>query len=691
MNFEKQFTEGANKRAMRMWMVIDIVLTVAYVIELMKGARTVSYFITFSCFCWVPYIIGFIYLKSAGIAAKHYKHFIAAGYGIFYAFILLTSTTSLSFVYVFPVSCLLLLFKDRKFFARILIYNSLIIIANFIRTRVAGIADTLPMNEFEIQLAAVILIYAGCIMGLSHLINSDKILLDSIKDNLDKVTKTVDQVKIASDEVVDGVNVVRDLSDENVEAANNVVSSMDELNKKNDVLQEQAQSSILMIREIDDQISNVAALAEEMIATAECSKNNAMASAEQLQDVVKSTEEMASLSGEVESILAEFKAEFEKAKAETGTITKITNQTNLLSLNASIEAARAGDAGKGFAVVADEIRELSVGTQDSSTRILGALDRLEETSEKMMASIAKTIAIINENHAKIEKVSASVAQITEDSINIGDNVQMVGTAMIEVESANKNLVDNMNNVAEVMEETNESIGKASETTQIMISKYEEMSTNVTVIEKVVGKLVEELGDSGFLGMRDVRPGMGVTIRTEDGEVKEYAFVVDKVLSETEALIVPEGKTSDEFEVNRKDTYKMQVVVNNVLYAWNEVKVKADHSDKVLVTVTGTPSIANRRKHKRIPLDNACEITTADAALSVKGTMVNISAGGYAFTTTEKALAERKNTMVKIVIEDFAPFGGKEVLARILRVSENRGIYTIGCQTYKEHPEVYSKE
>ena len=690
MNFEKQFTEGANKRAMRMWLVISIVLTAAYVIELVKGARTVPYFIVFTCFCWIPFIVGFVYLKIAGMDTKVYKHIIAIGYGIFYAFILLTSTTSLSFVYVFPVACMLLLFKDRMFFVRILILNVVLVVANFIITRINGSADTLPMNEFEIQLAAVILIYAGCIMGLSHLIHSDKILLDSVKDNLDKVTKTVDQVKIASDAVVDGVTVVRDLSDENVEAANNVVSSMDELNKKNDVLQETAQSSIVMIREIDDQISNVAALAEEMIATAECSKNNAMTSAGQLDDVVKSTEEMAVLSGEVEKILAEFKTEFETAKAETGTITKITNQTNLLSLNASIEAARAGEAGKGFAVVADEIRELSVGTQDSSTRILGALDRLEETSQKMMDSITKTITIINETHAKIEKVSASVTQITEDSINIGDNVQMVGTAMIEVESANKNLVDNMNNVAEIMEETNESIGKASETTQVMMSKYEEMSSNVTSIEKVVGKLVEELGESGFMGMKDVRPGMAVTIKA-GASAKEYSYAVETVLSDTEAIIVPGNGSNNSLEVDKRETYKMQIVVNNELYAWDEVKIKEGDYGKLEVTVIGTPAVINRRKHKRIPISNSCEIKTSDASVVAKGSMINISAGGYAFKTTDKRVAESKDSIVKLVINDFPPFEGKEVAGRILRVSEKNQKYTIGCQTYNEHPEVYTVE
>jgi len=110
----------------------------------------------------------------------------------------------------------------------------------------------------------------------------------------------------------------------------------------------------------------VADLIEEMVTAMEHSVGQAKVSSEQLLDVVTSTNEMAQLSSEVEVILKEFKEQFGKVKAETGTIASITSQTNLLALNASIEAARAGEAGRGFAVVADEIRNLSNGTQVSS-------------------------------------------------------------------------------------------------------------------------------------------------------------------------------------------------------------------------------------------------------------------------------------------------------------------------------------
>lgn len=686
MNHEKIFRESANKKAMSMWGLICGILTVAYILEVVKGHRTVPYFIAFELLCWIPFIIGVATVFLQKWESKLLKIIIAAGYGVFYSFAVITSDTNLTFVYIFPVACVLLLYKDRVMFGIMMGLNTLLIVVSFILSKLGKTAAELTMAEFEIQLAAVVICYTGFIIALSHLIKTESILVGSVSENLERVTKTVEQVKVASNAVVDGVSVVRDLSDENMEAANNVVTSMDDLNKKNDVLQDRARSSIEMIREIDDQISNVAALSEEMMATAECSKNNAMASAEQLERVVKSTEEMALLSGEVEKILEEFKAEFAKAKEETGTITKITSQTNLLSLNASIEAARAGEAGKGFAVVADEIRELSVGTQDSSTRILGALDKLQETSDKMMESISKTITIINQTHAEIDKVSASVSQITDDSINIGDNVHMVGAAMQEVESANKNLVDNMNNVAEVMEETNESIHNASRTTQVMMGKYEEMSTNVSNIEKVVGTLVEELGESGFMGMKDVRPGMQVLLNNNG--IKDYIFKVKEVLSEEEVVVTPLEVVENNALSGRKIPCLMQIIVNNERYEWNKAEVTILKDGAYTVRVNGAPKVINRRKHQRIAINNKCTLKTMDPSVCAEGKMVNISAGGFAFTTIDEKIPEAKDGLVKVVIDNFPAFNGKEISGKIIRISEENSVFTIGCRSFSEHKEVY---
>ena len=109
--------------------------------------------------------------------------------------------------------------------------------------------------------------------------------------------------------------------------------------------------------------NHVAEMIEQMVSLTSTSVQHAKVSSEDLADLVTTTNTMASLSGEIEQTLQNFKSEFAMVKNETGVIENITSQTNLLALNASIEAARVGESGKGFAVVAEQIRTLSEGDQ----------------------------------------------------------------------------------------------------------------------------------------------------------------------------------------------------------------------------------------------------------------------------------------------------------------------------------------
>ena len=166
------------------------------------------------------------------------------------------------------------------------------------------------------------------------------------------------------------------------------------------------------------------------------------------------------LKGSMDTITEEIRTLLDKnAKIEsvTSVLYSIAMQTNLLSLNASIEAARAGAAGKGFAVVANEIRELSSGTQPSSNSIMEALSRLEAISEKMMKSISETVELIQVNIEKVSNVNQSVTNITNDATSLGENIKVVDSAVKEVETSNQTLTDNMLQVGEVMEVMTKSI------------------------------------------------------------------------------------------------------------------------------------------------------------------------------------------------------------------------------------------
>ena len=682
---EERFARSANLKAMAIWMTLNLVLTVAYALEVVKGLRTISYYLTFVAFAWVPFAAGLILLKLKGTSTKYYKDFIAVGYGAFYTYVLMTTTSMLSVMFILPLTSMLILFKNRNYILRCGVANMIVIAISIVKNYMSGINAPSDISNYEIQVVAVLLCYAGYILSINHLNQSDGAMLDSVKDNLQRVITTIEQVKDASHSIVDGMTVVRELADENKEGATTVVKSMEELSDNNDVLNQKVESSMDMTEDINSQVINVADLIERIVSLINESMSHATTSSDELSNVVESTNVMAQLSSDVEKILGEFREEFNMVKQETGTIESITSQTNLLALNASIEAARAGEAGKGFAVVADEIRNLSMGTQNSSNSIMEALRHLENTSDKMTESITTILKLIYETLDKMKKVNESVSMITEDSRQLGSEIQIVDTAMKEVESSNKSMVSNMKQVKDIMVTMTESVKYSEATTQTMLSKYEETSRNVMNIESVVGKLVEELGDGGFMGVADAKKGMKIAIISSDnrgGESNEYKTEVADVV-ENGILIAATAATESFFaQKNAKQKYKVHIIVDNAMYIWENISIhsiKKDGSVYYKLLIESNPKVMNRRKYPRLAMDNSCTVKVKDSGRIYEGRMVNISAGGYAVACSANEFADAKGKLIELTINDFALLGGAPLNGCIIRSTDDRGTYIIGCR------------
>ena len=679
---EEYFKKQANKCTLLMWTIINVILTVLYIIEVLKGGRTIPYLAVFLCVCWLPHIAGLLILKIKGGSTFLYREFVSIGYGILFVFVLMTTKTNVTYGYIFPVACLLILYKNKELLIRCGIANILAILAYLVKIHFTTGFDAHTITDAEIQIGVTVLCYLAYVLAISHMQKSDGAMLNSVKADLERVVRTIQQVKGASHSIVDGVTVVSELSDENKDSADLVVNNMEQLSDDNKILQEKTLSSLDMTNQISTQVENVAAMVQEMVALVEESVSHSQTSSEQLTDVVNSTNEMALLSSEVEQILQEFKNEFEMVKAETGTIEKISGQTNLLALNASIEAARAGEAGKGFAVVADEIRDLSTGTKTSSTSIMNALANLEVTAERMTDSITKTLQLINATLDKITQVDTSVARIATDAARLGDNVQVIDTAMQEVEASNRNMVDNMNQVTAVMGAMTASIREADDSTRIMRSKYAETSANVLSIGNIVGQLMGELGAGGFMTTEDIHAGMYFTLEEVEGSTKEYKQRVSNVRGTTIYAKVPNGLHT----ISSSAVYNLSVIVDNRIYRWESIGV-AIKDAMLTLTVNGNPQVVNRRKYRRGPLFNQCHFTIDGSAIPYIGTMVNISAGGYSFFSDAEELKDAKGKLIELEIDDFPLLDGEELNGTAIRVTDNNGVYIVGCRMLSDNPDI----
>lgn len=680
---DKYFAAKANKNAMGMWLLLSAVLSAAYAIEIVKGLKTVPFFIIMELICWVPFIFGLVLVKVKGWHTPLYQDVVGFGYGFFYLYIMATSPGTLAFTYILPLMSMLVIYKNRNFFIRCGVASVAVIIYAIVRNYLNGMNTPSDISNFEIQFAIIVFSYIGYIIAINHLTKSDGAMLSSVQDNLSKVVTTVDKVKLASNNIVDGVTVVRELVEENKEAAGAVVDSMEDLVSKSSELSDRIDSTMGMTQDIDDQVGNVAEMVEHIVGISQKSSEHAQNSSKDLGEMLQSTQEMAKLSASVEEILQDFRSQFDKVKEETGKIDSISSQTNLLALNASIEAARAGEHGRGFAVVAEEIRNLSLGTQTSSGSIMEALALLEQTSDKMTQSITDILGLIAQTLEAMQNVSTSVNVIAEDSAKLGEEIQVVDEAMKSVETSNQNMVENMRQVLEIMGQMRDSVAYSENTTVTMMSKYEETAINISKIEGTVGHLVEELGAGGFMSVGDIREGMQVEI-LQPGKDSKLATEVVTICED--GVIVPVQADADIYLKNAKEQhYEVHIIVDNAVYIWNDVAVQKAEDREYKLVLTTAPRVMNRRKHPRLSMDNLCEITMDGK--KIPGRMVNISAGGYAFVCKDESLTEAVGSKVSLSISNFDVVGGKALPAVVIRCTVNKGEYIVGCRMLEDNQKI----
>ena len=448
----EKFKARANTKAGNIWLILNILLTMQYLSNMTKGTYDRKFIIPFLIIGWVPYIIGVIYTKIKGKSADGYKHILGVGYGLFYGYIVCTSTSLLTFAYIFPVASMTILFKDRKFIVSCGIGNIAIVILSTIIKFMSGMNALADIDNYSLQISCIILCYICYVLSINHLNLSDGALTDSIKADLDRVVKTVEQVKDSSNMIVDGITVVRELEEENKQGANFVVSSMKELSHNNDILHDKTYSSTRMTTQINNQVENVASLINEVVQLVSESVEHTDTSSKELADVVESTKTMAELSGEVDNILREFQQEFSKVKTETGTIGEINSQTNLLALNASIESARAGEAGRGFAVVAEQIRQLAEQTKNFTEDITKITNELNDNADEVVVSVNSSVEATKEQGERIIEAAHTFEQLNKNIETLIEHIDVVNKEIAGLSDSNNKIVENISQLSAVTQE-----------------------------------------------------------------------------------------------------------------------------------------------------------------------------------------------------------------------------------------------
>ncbi|HIF9248666.1 TPA: methyl-accepting chemotaxis protein [Photobacterium damselae] len=240
------------------------------------------------------------------------------------------------------------------------------------------------------------------------------------------------------------------------------------------------------VNQIATAIHEMSATSAEVASHAEMTASAAQASTtacEEGQQVIgENRQAITSLANQVQdaaAVIHELESNAQNINQILSTIQGIAEQTNLLALNAAIEAARAGEQGRGFAVVADEVRVLSQRTHDSTEEIRTMIDTLQQNTRQAVETMEASTGLADQSVGFAEAASESLNQITIAITEISDMATHIASAAEEQRAVSEDISRNTQAIRDVAEHLAVQTEEATESANNMSEAAAAMRTDVS--------------------------------------------------------------------------------------------------------------------------------------------------------------------------------------------------------------------
>ncbi len=197
-----------------------------------------------------------------------------------------------------------------------------------------------------------------------------------------------------------------------------------------------------------------------------------------LQEMMHELESVEHAVNETSSAVAEFIRSTQDITSMTRQVRDIADQTNLLALNAAIEAARAGEQGRGFAVVADEVRKLAEKSAKSATQIDTVTQSLGMQSEQVEKTVQKGMSALQSSQVRIREVSAVLTEANVSVEGVNRGLEEIAGSINTQRDASQQISGNVERIAKMASESNEVIVRTAEAVKSMEQLSEDLAKTV---------------------------------------------------------------------------------------------------------------------------------------------------------------------------------------------------------------------
>lgn len=317
---------------------------------------------------------------------------------------------------------------------------------------------------------------------------------------LSRVTITLrDTMRSTIKEITDNAKALLEASQLLGTAADNTDGTMKDVRAAvsqvvdNSQLQaENSQSTSEQMKIMGDNITETSNEAELLSGNAASMQSSSEKASKTLLSLRQINEDVKKIIGEVQEQTNRTNESVKKIQAATTFINSIAEDTGLLSLNASIEAARAGDSGRGFAVVAEQIKNLSEQSNESSKEIEVTAEVLRADSEKAVQAMQQMQEIIASQSESMQETQQVVAEVIEEIASSMKSIAQIKESSGRLEGARNEVLQAVEHLSEISAENLDSTKSTYEQTEIVADTFKQVYNSADELKTIADKLVKSI-------------------------------------------------------------------------------------------------------------------------------------------------------------------------------------------------------